>query len=38
MGQIKKIEIYDGRSAEGVIDYYFYLAYPPKFFIQQLRT
>lgn len=37
MGQIKKIEIYDGRQKEGVVEYYFYLAYPPKYFIAQLR-
>lgn len=37
MGQIKKIEIYDGRLKEGIVEYYFYLAYPPKYFISQLR-
>lgn len=37
MGQIKKIEIYNGRTKEGIVEYYFYLAYPPKYFISQLR-
>ena len=37
MGQIKKIEIYNGRTKEGIVEYYFYLAYPPKYFISQLK-
>ncbi len=37
MGQIKKIEIYNSRTQNGIVEYYFHLAYPPKFFISQLK-
>jgi hypothetical protein len=37
MGQIKKIHIYNGRTLEGIVEYYFELAYPPKFYISQLK-
>jgi hypothetical protein len=37
MGQIKKIQIYNSITENGLIEYYFYLAYPPKFFISRLK-
>ena len=37
MGQIKNIDIYNSKTENGIVEYYFYLSYPPKFFISQLK-